>query len=190
MLEPAWAQAPLTVRRLEGWAPISLREDPDLLAGQMAGRMGMASQLLMTASEKPFFWLFQCQPDRIVQLLDDLSPDASGYRFLAPVFKALEHRPDGLFLTPPNRGDMPALVLEAQMAADSGFFLRLYAESARFLLQANTIRHWRVVVSRAPWPSHRRPASTARSFLCRINPALTRVMALATIRGPSPVSSP
>jgi predicted transposase YdaD len=100
----------------------------------------------MTASDKLFFWLFQRQPDRILQLLDDLPPDASGYRFLAPVFKALEHRPDGLFLAPPNRGDMPALILEAQMAADPEFFLRLYAESARFLLQEKTIRSWRVVV--------------------------------------------
>ena len=32
------------------------------------------------------------------------------------------------------------------MAADPEFFLRLYAESARFLLQHTTIRHWRVVV--------------------------------------------
>jgi predicted transposase YdaD len=100
----------------------------------------------MTASDKLFFWLFQRQPDRILQLLDDLPPDASGYSFLAPVFKALEHRPDGLFLAPPNREDMPALILEAQMAADPGFFLRLYAESARFLLQEKTIRSWRVVV--------------------------------------------
>jgi hypothetical protein len=38
--------------------------------------------------------------------------------------------------------------------------------------------------------SQRRPASTARSLLCRIRPALTRVMALATIRGPSPRISP
>ena len=100
----------------------------------------------MTASDKLFFWLFQRQPDRILQLLDDLPPDACGYRFLAPVFKALEHRPDGLFLAPPTKSDMPALILEAQMAADPGFFLRLYAESARFLLQDSTIRHWRVVV--------------------------------------------
>jgi predicted transposase YdaD len=100
----------------------------------------------MTASDKLFFWLFQHQPDRILQLLDDLPPDARGYRFLAPVFKALEHRPDGLFLAPQTRGDMPALILEAQMAADPGFFLRLYADSGRFLLQHTTIRHWRVVV--------------------------------------------
>jgi predicted transposase YdaD len=100
----------------------------------------------MAASDKLFFWLFQRQPDRILQLLDDLPPDASGYLLLAPVFKALEHRPDGLFLAPLNRADMPALILAAQMVADPGFLLRLYAESARFLLQDKSIRHWRVVV--------------------------------------------
>jgi predicted transposase YdaD len=52
----------------------------------------------MTASDKLFFWLFQNQPDRILQLLPDLPADAGGYRFVAPVFKALEHRPDGMFL--------------------------------------------------------------------------------------------
>ena len=52
----------------------------------------------MTASDKLFFWLFQSQPDRILQLLPDLPADAGGYRFVAPVFKALEHRPDGMFL--------------------------------------------------------------------------------------------
>ena len=39
-------------------------------------------------------------------------------------------------------------------------------------------------------PSQWRPASTARSLLCRISPALTRVMALATISGPSPRNTP
>ena len=109
-------------------------------------KVGLNRQLRMTASDKLFFWLFQRQPDRILQLLEDLPADASGYRFTAPVFKALEHRPDGLFLAPLERPDMPALILEAQMAADPEFFLRLYAESARFLLQHTTIRHWRVVV--------------------------------------------
>jgi predicted transposase YdaD len=52
----------------------------------------------MTASDKLFCWLFQSQPDRILQLLPDLPADAGGYRFVAPVFKALEHRPDGVFL--------------------------------------------------------------------------------------------
>ena len=79
----------------------------------------------MTASDKLFFWLFQSQPDRILQLLPDLPADAGGYRFVAPVFKALEHRPDGMFLAAQQDSDLPALVLEAQMQADPDFFLRL-----------------------------------------------------------------
>jgi predicted transposase YdaD len=100
----------------------------------------------MTASDKLFFWLFQSQPERILQLLPDLPADAGGYRFVAPVFKALEHRPDGMFLAAQQGSDLPALVLEAQMQADPEFFLRLYAESGRFLLQEKTIRRWQVVV--------------------------------------------
>ena len=100
----------------------------------------------MTASDKLFFWLFQSQPDRILQLLPDLPADAGGYRFVSPVFKALEHRPDGMFLAAQQGSGLPALVLEAQMQADPEFFLRLYAESGRFLLQEKTIRRWQVVV--------------------------------------------
>jgi predicted transposase YdaD len=81
-----------------------------------------------------------------MQLLPDLPADAGGYRFVAPVFKALEHRPDGMFLAAQQDSDLPALVLEAQMQADPDFFLRLYAESGRFLLQEKTIRRWQVVV--------------------------------------------
>ena len=106
----------------------------------------MARPPPMTASDKLFFWLFQNQPDRILQLLPDLPADAGGYRFVAPVFKALEHRPDGMFLAAQQGSDLPALVLEAQMQADPVFFLRLYAESGRFLLQEKTIRRWQVVV--------------------------------------------
>jgi predicted transposase YdaD len=65
---------------------------------------------------------------------------------VAPVFKALEHRPDGVFLAAQQGSGLPALVLEAQMQADPEFLLRLYAESGRFLLQEKTIRRWQVVV--------------------------------------------
>ena len=73
-------------------------------------------------------------------------PELAGYRFSAPVLKQREYRLDGLFLPPEDRPDLPALILEAQMRADEGFLLRLYAESARWLQQHNGIRHWRVVV--------------------------------------------
>ena len=98
------------------------------------------------ASDKLFYWLFQNQPDRIVSLLTDLPVDAGGYQFSAPVLKEREYRLDGLFLPPADRPELPALILEAQMAADPGFFMRLYAETARLLQQQAVIRNWRVVV--------------------------------------------
>jgi predicted transposase YdaD len=100
----------------------------------------------VVASDKLFYWLFQHQPDRILPLLPDLLPDASGYTFSAPVLKEREYRLDGLFLPPPERPDLPALILEAQMAADAGFLRRLYAETARLLQQEPGIERWRVVV--------------------------------------------
>jgi hypothetical protein len=57
-----------------------------------------------------------------------------------------EYRLDGLFLPPPERPDLPALILEAQMAADGGFLRRLYAETARLVQQEPAISQWRVVV--------------------------------------------
>jgi predicted transposase YdaD len=98
------------------------------------------------ASDKLFYWLFQNQPDRIVPLLTDLPVDAGGYQFSAPVLKEREYRLDGLFLPPADRPELPAVILEAQMAADPGFFMRLYAETARLLQQQAVIRNWRVVV--------------------------------------------
>ena len=98
------------------------------------------------ASDKLFYWLFQNQPDRIVSLLTDLPVDAGGYQFSAPVLKEREYRLDGLFLPPTDRPELPAVILEAQMAADPGFFMRLYAETARLLQQQAVIRNWRVVV--------------------------------------------
>jgi len=98
------------------------------------------------ASDKLFYWLFQNQPDRIVPLLTDLPVDAGGYQFSAPVLKEREYRLDGLFLPPADRPELPAVILEAQMAADPGFFMRLYAETARLLQQQAVIRNWRVVM--------------------------------------------
>jgi predicted transposase YdaD len=101
---------------------------------------------LWSPATKLFYWLFQHQPDRILPLLPDLPADARGYRFSAPVLKEREYRLDGLFLPPPERPELPALILEAQMAADGGFLRRLYAETARLLQQEPGIEHWRVVV--------------------------------------------
>ncbi|MFN7872435.1 MAG: DUF2887 domain-containing protein [Cyanobacteriota bacterium] len=101
---------------------------------------------VVVASDKLFYWLFQHQPDRILPLLPDLPADARGYRFSAPVLKEREYRLDGLFLPPPERPELPVLILEAQMAADAGFLRRLYAETARLLQQEPGIERWLVVV--------------------------------------------
>ena len=101
----------------------------------------------MTASDKLLHWLFQTQPNRILQLLPDLAATGTGgYRFLAPVFKALEHRPDGVFLAEQEASNLPALLLENQMGADPQFLRRLYAESGRFLQEHKSVRRWQVVV--------------------------------------------
>jgi predicted transposase/invertase (TIGR01784 family) len=98
------------------------------------------------ASDKLFYFLFHNSPDLILRWLEDLPADAGGYRFSAPVLKEREYRLDGLFSPPQQRDDLPAVVLEAQMQEDPEFWLRLYAESGRFLQQERWQRDWRVVL--------------------------------------------
>ena len=104
----------------------------------------------MVASDKLFYWLFQEHAERLQPLVAALLPRMDGYMFNAPVLKEREYRLDGLFLPPADQPDLPALILEAQMAADPGFLLRLYAETGRLLQQQDRqgrpIRHWQVVV--------------------------------------------
>lgn len=105
----------------------------------------------MVASDKLFFWLFQERTERLQPLLASLLPDMQGYTFTAPVIKEREVRLDGLFLPPPDQlPDKPAIILEAQMAADPEFLLRLYNESSLLLRhqyrQGQPLRHWRVLV--------------------------------------------
>ena len=105
----------------------------------------------MVASDKLFFWLFQERTERLQPLVATLLADMEGYSFSAPVIKEREVRLDGLFLPPPEQlQDKPALILEAQMAADPDFFLRLYKESSLLLWhqhrQGQPVRHWRVLV--------------------------------------------
>ncbi len=105
----------------------------------------------MVASDKLFFWLFQDRTERLQPLVASLLPDMEGYSFTAPVIKEREVRPDGLFLPPvEQRQDKPALIMEAQMASDPEFFLRLYNESGLLLRhqfrQGQPVRHWRVLV--------------------------------------------
>ena len=104
----------------------------------------------MVASDKLFYWLFQQHAERLQPLVAALLPRMDGYVFSAPVLKEREYRLDGLFLPPADQPDLPALILEAQMAADPGFLLRLNAESGRLLQQQDrqgrAIRHWQAVV--------------------------------------------
>jgi predicted transposase YdaD len=105
----------------------------------------------VVASDKLFFWLFQERTERLQPLLASLLPDMQGYTFTAPVIKEREVRLDGLFLPPPDQlPDKPAIILEAQMAADPEFLLRLYNESSLLLRhqyrQGQPLRHWRVLV--------------------------------------------
>ena len=104
----------------------------------------------MVASDKLFYWLFQQHAERLQPLVAALLPRMEGYMFSAPVLKEREYRLDGLFLPPADQPDLPVLILEAQMAADPAFLLRLNAETARLLQQQDRqgrpIRHWQVVV--------------------------------------------
>jgi predicted transposase YdaD len=105
----------------------------------------------MVASDKLFFWLFQDRSQRLQSLVGTLLADMEGYTFTAPVIKEREVRLDGLFLPPPEQlQEKLAVILEAQMAADPEFLLRLYNESGLLLRhqyrQGQPLRHWRVLV--------------------------------------------
>ncbi|MEB3156794.1 MAG: DUF2887 domain-containing protein [Cyanobacteriota bacterium] len=100
----------------------------------------------MVASDKLFFWLFQTHPDRILELQRDLPAEAEGWRFFAPLVKALERRLDGCFQPPVEHPELPVVLLEAQMAADPKFLRRLYGQTATLVQQEEEIEHWRVVV--------------------------------------------
>ena len=104
----------------------------------------------MVASDKLFYWLFQQHADRLQPLVAALLPRMEGYVFSAPVLKEREYRLDGLFLPPANQPELPVVILEAQMAADPDFLLRLNAETGRLLQQqqrqGRPIRQWQVVV--------------------------------------------
>ena len=104
----------------------------------------------MVASDKLFYWLFQQHAERIQPLVAEWLPRMEGYVFSAPVLKEREYRLDGLFLPPANQPELPVVILEAQMAADPDFLLRLNAETGRLLQQqqrqGRPIRQRQVVV--------------------------------------------
>jgi|LakMenE01Jun11ns_1017448.scaffolds.fasta_scaffold9944792_4 hypothetical protein len=109
------------------------------------------AHLAVVASDKLFFWLFQEHTDRLLPLVSSLVDNLEGYSFMAPVIKEREVRPDGLFLQPVEQlQEKPALIMEAQTAANPEFFLRLYNGSSLLLMhqhrQGQTMRYWRVLV--------------------------------------------
>jgi len=87
----------------------------------------------VTLSDKLFDWVFQNNPDWILDLQPDLAPAPGGYRFSAPALKERVRRLDGLFLPLQESAQQPVVILEAQMAADTGFLRRLVLESAMLL---------------------------------------------------------
>jgi len=105
----------------------------------------------VVASDKLFFWLFQERSDRLLPLVSSLLDDMEGYSFTAPVIKERELRPDGLFLPPVEQlQEKPAVIMEAQMASNLEFYLRLYNGSSLLLMhqfrQGQPVRYWRVLV--------------------------------------------
>jgi predicted transposase YdaD len=100
----------------------------------------------VTISDKLFYWVFQNNPDWILDLQPDLAASPGAYRFSAPALKERERRLDGLFRPAQESPQQPAVILEAQMAADERFLRRLHLESAMLIDQEPSIDHWRVVV--------------------------------------------
>jgi predicted transposase YdaD len=62
------------------------------------------------------------------------------------VLKEGEQRLDGVLVPPVETTERPVVILEVQMFADGLFWHRLYAETARYLLQHPGVRHWQAVV--------------------------------------------
>jgi predicted transposase YdaD len=100
-------------------------------------------------SDSWFYEVFRQWPDLILRFLGDGSAGAErgvGYRFEAPVLKEGEQRLDGVLVPPVEMAERPVVILEVQMFADGLFWHRLYAETARYLLQHPGVRHWQAVV--------------------------------------------
>jgi predicted transposase YdaD len=100
-------------------------------------------------SDSWFYEVFRQWPDLILRFLGGEQAGAErggGYRFEAPVLKEGEQRLDGVLVPPVETAERPVVILEVQMFANGLFWHRLYAESARYLLQHPGVRHWQAVV--------------------------------------------
>ena len=100
-------------------------------------------------SDSWFYEVFRQWPDLILSFLGGQSAGPGqgvGYRFEAPVLKEGEQRLDGVLVPPVESAERPVVILEVQMFADALFLHRLYAETARCLLQHPGVRHLQAVV--------------------------------------------
>ncbi|MFM9088552.1 MAG: DUF2887 domain-containing protein, partial [Cyanobium sp.] len=69
-----------------GWRSPLVRPSGGIL-GRSCAPLGPAA---VTISDKLFYWVFQNNPDWILELQPDLAKAAGGYRFSAPVLKERE----------------------------------------------------------------------------------------------------
>jgi predicted transposase/invertase (TIGR01784 family) len=100
-------------------------------------------------SDSWFYEVFRQWPDLILHFLGDGKAGHGkevGYRFEAPVLKEGEQRLDGVLVPQVETAQRPVVILEVQMFADGLFWHRLYAETACYLLQHPSVRHWQAVV--------------------------------------------
>jgi len=94
------------------------------------------------------------------------------YRFSAPELKAGSHRLDGVLWpigSETGSEELPVVLLEVQMRADSGFHHRLAAQTYRFLQLHPRIEHWRVVVITPHQRLQLGPVMPLRGFLEQVH---------------------
>jgi len=133
-------------------------------------------------TDRWFYGVFQSAPDLIRWLV--ASPSGvmpSGavpteldrqYRFSAPELKAGSHRLDGVLWpigSETGSEELPVVLLEVQMRADSGFHHRLAAQTYRFLQLHPRIEHWRVVVITPHQRLQLGPVMPLRGFLEQVH---------------------
>jgi predicted transposase YdaD len=133
-------------------------------------------------TDRWFYGVFQSAPDLIRWLV--ASPSGvmpSGavpieldlqYRFSAPELKAGSHRLDGVLWplgSETGSEELPVVLLEVQMRADTGFHHRLAAQTFRFLQLHPRIEHWRVVVITPHQRLQLGPVLPLRGFLEQVH---------------------
>ncbi len=134
-------------------------------------------------TDRWFYGVFQSAPD-LIRWLVEPSPGLEAclgvvpldldrqYRFSAPELKAGSHRLDGVLWpigSETGSEDLPVVLLEVQMRADTGFHHRLAAQTFRFLQLHPRIEHWRVVVITPHQRLQLGPVLPLRGFLEQVH---------------------